>query len=175
MGSTISSISAAITAPPPSTEPPGPGPSRPGPRSPAWPLWHSGQCALPVPHASSRPEPIKLTVPRALRHRDRGVHHRPRMHASRALAEHGRDLVRLPLAPTGRGQHQHAADSEAVRLSLELGDRSGSEDHPDRKSLIDERLHGASLGAEPVSDLSHKRALAAASSIFTRARNAALT
>src|SRR3954447_18602991 len=31
--------------------------------SPAWPLWHSGQCALPVPHASSRPEPIKLTVP----------------------------------------------------------------------------------------------------------------
>src|SRR4051812_12385176 len=61
--STTCSTSAAITSLPASIEPPGPGPSRPGPRSPAWPLWHSGQCALPVPHASSRPEPIKLTVP----------------------------------------------------------------------------------------------------------------
>src|SRR3954466_3957272 len=67
MGSTISSTSAAITALPPNTEPPGPKPFRPGPRSPAWPLWHSGQCALPVPHASSQPEPIKLTVPNSQR------------------------------------------------------------------------------------------------------------
>src|SRR3954465_15183669 len=64
-GSTTSSTSAAITAPPPNTEPPGPKPSRPGPRSPAWPLghkpsWDRPSCAL------SRPEPIKLTVPRRL-------------------------------------------------------------------------------------------------------------
>src|SRR3954453_14981140 len=62
-GSTISSTSAAITALPPNTEPPGPKPSRPGPRSPAWPLWHSRQCAQPKPRASSRPQPHKLTVP----------------------------------------------------------------------------------------------------------------
>src|SRR3954466_7167208 len=61
-GSTISSISAAITAPPPSTEPPGPGPFRPGPRSPAWPLGHRPSCDRPS-CALSRPEPIKLTVP----------------------------------------------------------------------------------------------------------------
>src|SRR5215218_9271353 len=63
-GSTISSTSAAITAPPVSIEPPEPRPSRPGPRSPAWPLghkpsWDPPSCAL------SRPEPIKLTVPMA--------------------------------------------------------------------------------------------------------------
>src|SRR3954467_14755688 len=62
MGSTTSSTSAAITAPPTSIEPPEPKPSRPGPRSPAWPLghrpsWDRPSCAL------SRPEPIKLTVP----------------------------------------------------------------------------------------------------------------
>src|SRR5829696_9987334 len=62
MGSTTSSTSAAITAPPLNTEPPGPRPSRPGPRSLAWPLgyrrWYTQpSCAL------SRPEPIKLTVP----------------------------------------------------------------------------------------------------------------
>src|SRR3954452_9388374 len=61
-GSTISSISAAITAPPPSTEPPGPRPFRPGPRSPAWPLGHRPSCDWPS-CALSRPEPIKLTVP----------------------------------------------------------------------------------------------------------------
>src|SRR5215207_9345635 len=62
MGSTTSSTSAAITAPPASIEPPGPKPFRPGPQSPAWPLghkpsWDRPSCAL------SRPEPIKLTVP----------------------------------------------------------------------------------------------------------------
>src|SRR4051812_4953902 len=94
-----------------------------------------------------------------LRYRDRGVHHRPRMHASRALPEQGRDLVRRNLAPTGRGQDQHAADSEALRFHRKLSNGPGSEDHPDRKSLIDERLHPASPGAEPVSDLGHKPAL----------------
>src|SRR5215211_3867443 len=61
-GSTISSTSAAITAPPTSIEPPGPKPSRPGPRSPAWPLGHKPSCDRPS-CALSRPEPIKLTVP----------------------------------------------------------------------------------------------------------------
>src|SRR4051795_7717354 len=67
-GSTISSISAAITAPPPSTEPPGPRPFRPGPRSPAWPLGHRPSCDRPS-CALSRPEPIKLTVPSRVRRR----------------------------------------------------------------------------------------------------------
>src|SRR3982751_3006383 len=62
-GSTISSTSAAITAPPPSNEPPEPRLSRPGPRSPAWPLGHRPSCDRPS-CALSRPEPIKLTVPR---------------------------------------------------------------------------------------------------------------
>src|SRR3954468_18440859 len=62
MGSTISSISAAITALLPNTEPPGPRPFRPGPRSPAWPLGHRRSCDRPS-CALSRPEPIKLTVP----------------------------------------------------------------------------------------------------------------
>src|SRR3954469_4997914 len=71
MGSTTSSTSAAITAPPTSIEPPEPKPSRPGPRSPAWPLghkpsWDRPSCAL------SRPEPIKLTVP--LQHRRQRPH-----------------------------------------------------------------------------------------------------
>src|SRR5215218_10084565 len=62
MGSTTSSTSAALTAPPLNTEPLGPKPSGPGLRSPAWPLgyrrWYTQpSCALP------RPEPIKLTVP----------------------------------------------------------------------------------------------------------------
>src|SRR3954464_4317884 len=61
-GSTISSISAAIIAPPASIEPPGPKPSKPGPRSPAWPLGHKPSCDRPS-CALSRPEPIKLTVP----------------------------------------------------------------------------------------------------------------
>src|SRR3954464_5175320 len=61
-GSTISSISAAIIAPPANIEPPGPRPSRPGPRSPAWPLGHKPSCDRPS-CALSRPEPIKLTVP----------------------------------------------------------------------------------------------------------------
>src|SRR3954463_13317264 len=61
-GSTISSTSAAITAPPVSIEPPGPKPFRPGPRSPAWPLGHRPSCDRPS-CALSRPEPIKLTVP----------------------------------------------------------------------------------------------------------------
>src|SRR4051794_12105079 len=46
-GSTISSTSAAITAPPASIEPPGPKPFRPGPRSPAWPLGHKPSCDRP--------------------------------------------------------------------------------------------------------------------------------
>src|SRR3954465_10208402 len=62
MGSTISSTSAAITAPPLNTEPPEPRPSRPGLRSPAWPLGHRRSCDRPS-CAVSRPEPIKLTVP----------------------------------------------------------------------------------------------------------------
>src|SRR4051795_12299777 len=61
-GSTISSTSAAITAPPVSIEPPGPKPSRPGPRSPVWPLGHKPSCDRPS-CAVSQPEPIKLTVP----------------------------------------------------------------------------------------------------------------
>src|SRR3954469_10545859 len=73
-GSTISSISAAITAPPHSTEPPGPRPFRPGPRSPAWPLGHRPSCDRPS-CALSRPEPIKLTVP--LRMRGQPLNERP--------------------------------------------------------------------------------------------------
>src|SRR4051794_20281978 len=61
-GSTISSISAAITSLPPNIEPPGPRPFRPGPRSPARPLGHRRSCDQPS-CALSRPEPIKLTVP----------------------------------------------------------------------------------------------------------------
>src|SRR5829696_1694304 len=67
MGSTTSSTSAAITAPPASIEPPGPRPSRPGPRSPAWPLGHKPSCDRPS-CAVSRPGPIKLTVPSSTRH-----------------------------------------------------------------------------------------------------------
>src|SRR3954454_21495088 len=67
-GSTISSISAAITSPPVSIAPPGPRPSRPGPRSPAWPLGHRPSCDRPS-CALSRPEPIKLTVPSRVRRR----------------------------------------------------------------------------------------------------------
>src|SRR3954454_6976830 len=72
-GSTISSTSAAITAPPPSTEPPGPRPFRTGPRSPAWPLGHKPSCDRPS-CALSRPEPIKLTVPEQLPYRGRSRH-----------------------------------------------------------------------------------------------------
>src|SRR3954466_4414003 len=67
-GSTISSTSAAITSPPASIELPGPKPFRPGPRSPAWPLGHKSSCDRPS-CALSRPEPIKLTVPRQARER----------------------------------------------------------------------------------------------------------
>src|SRR3954452_22209635 len=62
-GSTISSISAAITAPPPSIEPPERKPFRPGPWSPAWPPRHNRPCAQAAPHAPSRLNLIKLTVP----------------------------------------------------------------------------------------------------------------
>src|SRR3954468_19284949 len=65
-GSTISSTSAAITAPPASIAPPGPKPSRPGLRSPAWPLGHKPSCDRPL-CAVSPPEPIKLTVPGSAR------------------------------------------------------------------------------------------------------------
>src|SRR4051794_23564110 len=75
-GSTISSISAAITAPPPSTEPPGPRPFRPGPRSPVWPLGHRPSWGRPS-CALSRPEPIKLTVPRGHTVTVRGTNLRP--------------------------------------------------------------------------------------------------
>src|SRR3954463_3715233 len=64
-GSTISSISAAITALPPNTEPPGPKPFRPGPRSPVWPLGHRPSWDRPL-CALSRPDPIKLTVPHTI-------------------------------------------------------------------------------------------------------------
>src|SRR5215213_4643904 len=82
------------------------------------------------------PLPVAGTPDILMLSRYRGVHHRPRMHARRALPEQGRDLVRLHLAPTGRGQDQHATDPKAFCLGPELDNRPGSEDHPDRKSLI---------------------------------------
>src|SRR3954464_12193567 len=90
-GSTISSISAAIIAPPANIELPGPKPSRPGPRSPAWPLGHKPSCDRPS-CALSRPEPIKLTVPRHLDRID-------------VIRGHGLGLapfLDLPAAPLGR-------------------------------------------------------------------------
>src|SRR3954468_25059796 len=81
MGSTTSSTSAAITAPPASIEPPGPKPFRPGPRSPAWPLGHKPSWDRPS-CAVSRPEPIKLTVPSRLLPRRRVSSHPLRITAS---------------------------------------------------------------------------------------------
>src|SRR3954469_16511604 len=134
MGSTTSSTSAAITAPPASIEPPGPKPFRLGPRSPASPLghkpsWDRPSCAL------SRPEPIKLTVPFVERlEPPRGSLHPQRQ--GRAVEPHALTLedLRLPIqrdVPGELGDRDmgdergcgHAALNQAGR-ALGLDDRS---------------------------------------------------
>ena len=81
------------------------------------------------------------------------------MHASRALSEKGRNLARLHPDPAWTGPARDRP--QGVLPLLELGDRSGSEERPDRKPLIYKRLHSASLGPEPVSDLGNKPPLEA--------------
>src|SRR5829696_3962382 len=107
MGSTTSSTSAAITAPPPNTEPPEPTPSRPGPRSLAWPLGHKPSWDRPS-CAVSRPEPIKLTVPGGPRGVPAGSD-LPQRHRSAAALLRGRWAD----PPRGLG------DQEAHRLARE--------------------------------------------------------
>src|SRR3712207_3326854 len=97
MGSTTSSTSAAITAPPASIEPPEPKPSRPGPPSPAWPLGHKPSCDRPSCAFTIRANQVD------------GAQQSP--HQRLAV-----NLVGLGASPPARGRERRRVDDMALNV-----------------------------------------------------------
>src|SRR5207253_10047061 len=83
-------------------------------------------------------------------------HDGAREYAGEAFTDHLPDTGDQVSLPRG-GQHEGTGDAKAGHFVGQLTQRAGAEDHPHRRALVDEVLHGCSFAEETAPDCFRSR------------------